>query len=457
MHRRRPDSHDASWPRPRANSLLGYALDLQRDQLGTYERAMRRYGDNVCLVVGPPGLRFELRCAFHPDGVQRVLAGSREGYSKNTPGYREIAGAIGQRLLTSQGQPWQRQRRLIQPLFTRRQIAAYATLMAEEAACTADRWNRVDGRTVDAHVEMTRLTLRVVGRAIFGTDAEHAIGVIRRTFPVVTRHIFRRAMAPVVPPAAWPTPGNLRAARARRALYALADDLIAQREAAGLGADLLSRLLGARDPDSGEAMAIQQVRDEAVIFLLAGHETTSSALTFTLKLLGNHPDEQQRVADEVADVLDGRPPTADDLPALQRTAMVLKETMRLYPPVYALARRAEHDDEIGGYRITPGSLLLVSQWATHRHPRIWERPELFSPDRFTAEREAARHRYAYFPFGAGPRACIGSHFAMQEAQIALAVLLQRYRIRAPLASLLLNTTGMTLRPAHPVPIELARR
>jgi cytochrome P450 len=450
----------ASAPRPRANRLLGFALELGRNQLRTYERVMREYGDVVRLVVGPPGLRFELTCAFHPDGVQRVLAGSRESYSKDTPGYREIAAAIGRGLLTSEGQRWQRQRRLIQPLFTRKQIATYATLMAEEAARTADRWDRAGGQgvTVDAHGEMIRLTLRVVGRAIFGDDVEHATHVIQRTFPVLTRHVLRRTLAPVAPPADWPTPANLRAARAQRALYALADDLIARRRTAGLdGEDLLARLLDARDPETGRAMEIQQVRDEALIFLLAGHETTSSALTFTLQLLGRHPDEQQRVADELADVLGGRPPTVDDLPALRRTAMVLKEAMRLYPPLYALARRAEREDEIGGHRIPPGSLLVVSQWATHRHPRIWEDPEKFNPERFSPEQEAARHRYAYFPFGGGPRACIGSHFAIQEAQIALAVLLQRYRIRAPLAPIPPDTTGMTLRPKHAVPIELAPR
>ena len=168
------------------------------------------------------------------------------------------------------------------------------------------------------------------------------------------------------------TRGNLRAARAQHALYALADDLIARRRTAGPGGeDLLSRLMDARDPETGVAMNPQQVRDEALIFLLAGHETTSSALTFTLQLLGRHPDEQQRVADEVAEVLGGRPPTAEDVPALRRTAMVLKEAMRLYPPLYALGRRAEHADEIGGYRVQPGSLLVVSQWATHRHPQFW--------------------------------------------------------------------------------------
>ena len=415
---------------------------------------MREYGDVVRLVVGPPGLRFELYCVFSPDGVQRVLAGSRDAYSKGNRGYREIAGVFGHGLLTSEGALWQRQRRLIQPLFTRRQIAGYATLMADEAAAAASRW---DGPVViDAHAEMTRLTLRVVGRAIFGEDVERAVPVIRRTFPVLTRYAIKRVLSPINPPASWPTPASVRADRARGALYALADDLIVRRRRAGIdGDDLLSRLLAARDADTGEAMDTQQIRDEALVFLLAGHETTSTALTFALQLLGRHLDEQERAANEVADVLGDRPPRIEDLPALDRTRMVLKEALRLYPPAYAFSRLAERDDEIGGYRIPAGSFVVVSQWATHRHPGVWADPEEFRPERFTAEREAERHRYAYFPFGGGPRACIGSHFAMQEAQIALATILQRYRIRARLASVPLDTTGITLRPQTAVPIEVS--
>jgi cytochrome P450 len=179
----------------------------------------------------------------------------------------------------------------------------------------------------------------VVGRAIFGDDVARAGDVLDSAFPVLNRHTFRRAMSPLAPPASWPTPDNRRAARARRALYAVVDELIAHRQQARAdGEDLLSRLLRARDPDSGEAMDLQQVRDEALIFLLAGHETTSSALTFTLHLLGRHPHEQRLVHDELDGVLDGRPPAVDDIPVLERTTMAIKEAMRLYPPAYALGR-----------------------------------------------------------------------------------------------------------------------
>jgi cytochrome P450 len=450
----------AAPPHPRANPVLGSALDLRKSQIRTYERVMREHGDVVKLVVGPPGVRFDLYCVFHPDGVKAVLAGSREGYSKGNRFYQQIAQSFGWGLLTSEGELWRRQRRLVQPLFTRRQIAAYAELMAEEAAAVAGRWDRAtrNGWSVDANAEMVGLALRVVGRAIFGDDVARAGAVLDSAFPVLNRHTFRRAMSPLAPPASWPTPDNRRAARARRALYEVVDELIAHRQRAGAdGEDLLSRLLLARDPDTGEAMDLQQVRDEALIFLLAGHETTSTALTFTLHLLGRHPSEQQLVLDELDAVLDGRSPTLDDAPALERTAMAIKEAMRLYPPAYALGRLSVTENEVGGYSIPAGAYVVVSQFATHRHPQFWDDAEAFDPARFTPEREGARHSHAYFPFGGGPRACIGSHFAMLEATMAVALLLQRFRISSDQEDVPLDTEGITLRPKGAVPIQLAAR
>jgi cytochrome P450 len=447
-------------PCPRANRLLGSALDLRRSQLATYDRAMREHGDVVRLAVGPPGLRFDLYCVFHPDGVRAVLAGSREGYSKHTRFYEQIAEAFGWGLLTSEGDRWERQRRLIQPLFTRKQITTYATVMAEEAVAAAGRWDHAarSGAAVDANADMVALALRVVGRAIFGEDVAKARDVLDSAFPVLNRRAFRRGTSPLAAPASWPTPDNRRSAQARRALYGVVDDLIADREQTGAdGDDLLSRLLRARDPSTGEAMDMQQVRDEALIFLLAGHETTSTALTFTLQLLGRHPAEQRLLHDELDAVLDGRSPTVEDAPAMARTTMAIKEAMRLYPPAYALGRLAAREAEIGGYPIPAGANVVVSQFATHRHPQFWEDADAFDPMRFSPEREAARHSHAYFPFGAGPRACIGSYFAMLEATIAVAVLLQRFQVHSLLTDVPLDTAGITLRPKGAVPIRLTAR
>jgi len=332
--------------------------------------------------------------------------------------------------------------------------------MAQEAAAVARHWEVVarDGGGVDANAEMVQLALRVVGRGIFGDDIAKASAVLDSSFALLNRHMFRRMMSPLAPPDSWPTPGNRRAARARHAVYGVVDELIAKRARAGAdGADLLSRLLGAHHPQTGAAMDRQQVRDEALIFLLAGHETTSTALTFTLHLLGCHPAEQRIVHDEIDAVLDGRTPTAADAAALQRTAMAIKEAMRLYPPAYAIGRRAEAEQTIGGYVIPAGSHVVVSQFATHRHPAFWEDAEAFEPARFAPDREAARHRFAYFPFGGGPRACIGSQFAMLEATIAIAVLLQRFQVHSDDEPVPLDTQGITLRPGRAVPIQLTAR
>jgi len=295
-------------PRPGARPVLGSALDLCRSQAETYARVMREHGDVVRLAGGPPGLRVQLNCVFHPDGLRQVLAGTRDGYTKRNRFYVQIAEALGWGLLTTEGERWQRQRRLIQPLFTRKQIAGYADLMAQEAAAVARRWESAArvGAGIDAHAEMVRLTLRVVGRTIFGDEVEPAVPVLGSAFPVLTRHTIRRALSPASTPASWPTPGNRQAARARQALYGVVDELIARRARAGAGGqDLLSRLLSARDADTGEPMDAQQVRDEVLIFLLAGHETTSTAVTSALHLLGRHPAEQARIHDELDAVLGG--------------------------------------------------------------------------------------------------------------------------------------------------------
>jgi cytochrome P450 len=444
-------------PGPRGAPLVGSALDLRRDVLGTYERARRAYGDVVRFVAGPPGVRATLYAVFHPDAVRRVLAGEADGYRKDNRFYEELRWALGDGLLNSQDERWLRQRRFIQPLFTRRRIAGYAQSMADEAGDLVARWRpwAAAARPVDMHAEMSRLTLRVVGRLLFGSDVERAVPVVAEAFPILGEYARARAFSPARLPRGWPTPSNRRAARAQRAVYGVCDELIARRRAAPTGGDdLLSLLVEARN--DGEQLDDAEIRDQVLIFLLAGHDTTALALTFALHLLGGHPDTQRRLRDEVDDVLGDRTPTAEDFEALAYTTMVLKEAMRLYPPAWGLGRRTVAGDRIGGCDIPPGSDVAVSAWVTHRHPDFWEEPERFNPERFEPEREAARHRHAYFPFGAGPRACIGQYFSMLEAVIALAVIAQHYEVssltdRVPLAP------RITLHPAAPVPCRLTAR
>jgi cytochrome P450 len=360
-------------------------------------------------------------------------------------------------LLTSDGDRWRRPRRIVQPLFTRQRMAAYAAAMAEEAAGLVASWHpaAAAGRPVDLHREMTGYTLRVIGRLLFGTDVDAAIGQVEIAFPVLGRYIHRRVVSPVGWPRSWPTPANRRADRARAALDAVVDQIIGRRRAAAASEadDLVARLLAARDPDTGDRLDDTEVREQVLLFLLAGHETTATALTFALQLLGHHPDVQRRVRDEARQVLGDRAPTAADAASLACTTRVVKEAMRLYPPVYGIGRRTGAAGAVGGYLLPAGSVVVVSPWATHRHPRHWDRPTAFDPERFTPEREAGRHRYAFLPFGAGPRACLGSHFALLEAVIATAVVVRAYRIQTAPAPVPL-ATGITLRPAAAVPCTL---
>jgi cytochrome P450 len=329
--------------------------------------------------------------------------------------------------------------------------------MADEAERIVAAWRpaAAGGREIDAHEEMSRLTLRVVGRLLFGADVEHAVPVVRYAFPILGDHARKRAHSPVRVPHGWPTPANRRAARAQQAIPGVCDDLIAQRRAApGDGDDLLTLLVAARD--EGERLDDAEIRDQILIFLLAGHDTTAIALTFALFLLGRHPEAQRRLQDEVDAVLGDRTPGAADVDDLPYATMVLKEAMRLYPPAPALGRRTAGGDVVDGFALPPGADVVLSSWVTHRHPAFWPEPERFDPERFSPEQEAGRHRHAWFPFGEGPRACIGQYFSMLEATIALAMIVRAYEIRSPDVRIPL-APRITLHPGAPVPCTLSPR
>jgi len=444
-------------PGPRGLPLVGSALDLIRDILGTTLEGQRRYGDIVRYVAGPPGpLRVVAYGLAHPDGAQQVLAGNAARYSKQDAAYNELRALVGNGLLTSEGEVWQRQKRLVQPLFTHKRVAGYVEMMSQESAELVDRWAGLRRRngTVDLHSEMTRFSLRVVCRALFGTDVDRIVPVLKDNVPYLSKKAFTRSLAPVHIPAHWPTPGNRHTERACNEIYAVVDELIeSRRNRTSGGEDLLSLLLGAQDPEGGSGLSDAEVRDQALIFLLAGHETTATSLTFTMHLLGLHPEIQQRVRDEALEVLGDRLPGHEDTRALGYTTMAVKEAMRLFPAVYVIPRLIEQPDEIGGYTLPPGAVAVVSPYLTHRHPGFWDDPERFDPERFTPEKEKARHRYAYFPFGGGPRACIGQYFSMLESIVATAVLVRAYRFTSPPGTVKLFT-GITLRPNQPMPCRV---
>ncbi|MCX4626953.1 cytochrome P450 [Streptomyces sp. NBC_01443] len=430
--------------------LLGSLFDLKSDSLGTYLRAQQQHGDVVRITAGPPGLRAELYCVFSAEGAQQVLASESANFRKDNAFYQELRDSFGNGLLTSQDEDYLRQRRLVQPLFTKRRVDGYADAVAAETQAVIAGWERAPGAVVDVGEEMMQLALRAVARILFGTDVEATVDVVDRCFPVITDYVLRRGYSPANIPRTWPTPGNKRAAAAMDELYAVCDKIIAERRSGATagGEDLLSLLAAATSTDDGEFDAAE-LRDQVLIFLLAGHETTATSLAFSLHLLARHPEQQARAREEISRVLGDRTPEAADLDRLPYLTQVLKEAMRLYPAAPVIGRSSVAATEVGGRTIPAGSDVILAPWVTHRHPRYWPDPDRFDPDRFTPEAEAGRPRYAWFPFGGGPRACIGQHFSMLESVIALAMILRAYEFEAVDTDIPLSA-GITLQADGPI-------
>ena len=454
------DGRGAVPPGPKGPPLVGPLLDLRRDVLGTMHDAMVRFGDVVRFAGGPLG-RFGVRIygLYHPDDVERMRTSGDDVYSKQDPSSVEIRAALGDGLLTSEGEVWRRQRRIVDPLFTAERVAGWFPVVASEANRLVAAWRdtAVRGAGVDLHRDTTEVARRVIARVVFGPDAEQMLPVFSERLAYLSRRAFDRGVSPLRIPDSWPTPGNRKAARAKRALREAVDDVVARRRRQPIeGDDLVSLLLEAPDPAGGPGLDDDEVGQQVPPFLLAGGDQPATAMAFVLHLLGHHPEAQRRVHDELDAVLGTRPLTVADVEALPRVTAAVKEAMRLYPPAYGLPRRAEKDRVYRGYLVPAGAQAACMPWVTHRHPGFWDEPERFDPERFAPEGEAARHPYAYFAFGGGPHGCVGVHLAMLETVVVTATVLQAYRVltepgRVPVA------TGVTLRPERAMPAQVVAR
>jgi cytochrome P450 len=407
-------------------------------------QAARRYGDVVQLRFGQ---RLVLLVS-HPDLIEQVLQAQHRYYAKGFF-YRILTPLLGTGLLTSEGDFWLRQRRLAQPAFHRARIAAYATTMLEYADAMLAEWR--DGEVRDIYEDMTRLTLRVVGKTLFDTDLSREATDVGDALGNALRELNLQISGPEVMLPAWvPTPSRMRLRRAVRRLDRLVLRLIAERRASGVDrGDLLSALLQAQDED-GSRMSDRQLRDEAMTIVLAGHETTAIALSWTWLLLSEHPEVAERVREEVRRVTGERPLTVDSVPQLTFADAVLKEAMRLYPPIVGIGRENLVEVELGGYRLPPGTNIFINLWVVQRDPRFFARPEVFDPDRWLDGRTRDLPHYAYFPFGGGPRLCIGQPFAMMEATLVLARVISQWRLELEPSQRVELAPALTLRPKHGV-------
>jgi cytochrome P450 len=427
---------------------------MRRDPLAYVSNLSRDYGDVVCLCMGTMRVYF----LHHPDGVKHVLQDNNQNYVKG-PIIARVKVLIGDGLFTSEGDFWRRQRRLAQPAFHRERIAGFADAMARRTAERLARWEpaAASGEPIDVAAEMSALTLTIVGETLFARDLSGEAAGAGRALAVALEVAAHRAMSYVVTPIWVPTARNRAFRRAARTLDALVYEIIdGRRRTADPGADLLGTLMAARDEETGERMSPRQLRDEVMTFLLAGHETTAMALSWTWYLLARHPEIAEAARAETLAVLGDRAPTVADLPRLPLARMVVEEAMRLYPPVWGIGRQSVGADRIGGYDIPAGTLVNLSAWVTHRHPAFWDDPDRFDPERFRPGVERTRPRFAYFPFSGGPRLCIGEGFALLEAQLIVAMMLQRYRLTLARREVVVPEPTLTLRPRGGLPMRIER-
>ena len=433
-------------PGPPGRPLIGNLLEFRRDVLGALMESRQRYGDVVRFRLGPKIVHL----VAGPEQIEYVLLTRHENYNKNTRSSSKIRSVTGQGLLTSNGDFWLRQRRLTQPIFARERLEGFLEIMTSTTGEMLDRWGALSrqGKPVDVASEMMRLTCTIIGKALFGTDVSSDLETIAESATVLMSHAWRRLERIVDPGVRLPTPANRRFHRALRRLNQVVYRIINERRTAERGDDLLSMLLARSDEHTGQRMSDAEVRNETITLLLAGHETTANALTWAWYLLSQHPEVALRAREETTAVLGGRPRAIEDLSRLEYTNRLLRESLRLYPPIWIMERQAIADDTIGGFHIPAGSSVVISPYVTHRHPGFWYDPERFDADRFLPEPSAGRAAHAYIPFGGGQRLCIGSSFATAEALVILAMVLQRYRLELVPGHPVSAKPGITLRTMH---------
>ncbi len=442
-------------PGPSGLPILGNVLEfVSGHPLQLFLNSAREFGDIVQFRVGP----LPAYLLNHPDHVRHVLQENAKAYKKSF-NYEALRLMLGQGLLTSEGELWLRQRRLIQPAFSRQRLNALVPIMVAATAAMLTRWesHARSGIPIDLDDEMMRLGMSITSRALFGIDIsdDQALSAVLNDGRLFVEE---RTLSLLRLPLWIPTPKNRRARQILEVLERTFLRIIAERRRdPAPHDDLLAMLLSARDEQTQTGMSDRQLRDEVLTLLVTSHETTANALTWSFYLLSQHAESAHRLTAESCAVLGAREPEVADLASLLYTQQVLLESMRLYPPVWVLERQPIMSDEIDGYDVHPGMLVLVCPYTLHRHPRYWEDPDRFDPDRFSRERSEGRPRFVYLPFSVGPRQCIGNHYAVMTAQIVLAMVARRYALRLVPGQAVEPASMVTLRPRQGIKMTLDAR
>jgi cytochrome P450 len=444
-------------PGPRGLPIFGSIPALSGDAFRVMLDWHRRYGDIVAYRLGP----WPFFMLSHPALAEEVLIDGQDLFVKMYDVTKPVGVSLvlGQGLVTSRGELWKRQRRLMQPMFHRSRVAGFGGEIAAAGLAVAERWRALGpDQPVDVAYEMMRATLEVITRTMFSTSVMDRLAELSPALLTVMRYTAESMRNPFVPPLWIPTPGNRAFRRDMAYIDALIHGLIRARRDSGVRHDdLLDKLIHAEDPDTGQAMDERQIRDETLTIFIAGHETTAVALSWAWYLLAGHPEARDRLHAELDRVLRGRAPMVDDLPRLAYTKAVLDEALRLYPPALGVIRKAVRDTELGGYRVAANSLVFVNIGNVHRHAAFWEESEAFRPERFLESQPAPAHRLAYMPFGAGPRVCLGNHLALTEGVLLLATLAQRFRLDLLPGHRLATEITVTLRPKGGLPMRISPR
>jgi len=436
---------------PRGIPLLGNLPAMGKDPLGFITSCARDYGDVVALRFGS----WPAALLSNPEHLETLLVKQHRNFVKNRFSWRQVKAIFGNGLLTAEGEDWARQRRLAAPAFTGERLRSYGDVMVRLTGRMLDGWH--DGDVRDVHHDMMALTLRIAAKTLFDSEVERDVEEIDHAVSVLTDEIAVRFARPFVIPDIIPLPGHIRYRRALRNIEAVVAHMIAERRTSGRDTgDFLSMLMQARD-ENGEPMSDKLLRDEVITLLLAGHETTALSLSWTLYLLGQHSNIDAEVATEIREVLGGRAPGVADLERLKLTESVIQESMRLFPPAWAIGRENLEDCEIGGHHFPAGTTFLASPWVIQRNPYHFPDPETFRPERWADGLERKIPRFAFFPFGGGPRVCIGQRFAMMEAILLLATMIQRFRFEWQSERTVEPFPSITLRPKGGVWVRLHKR